>query len=146
MENAIEPPQEPTPQVNLAQLEIEKTNAEKLLAEYLEIKGKLDKKAASEWDNKSYLKMTELGRQADAYLMEKQYKPASERYNQARGLAEELNGRADAALQRLIREGNQALDDGDGARRLERFPGRRPRMGLGLQRRLRAGRRAVRAA
>ncbi|MEX1347479.1 MAG: hypothetical protein AB1Z31_07120 [Desulfobacterales bacterium] len=115
VEKTIEPTPEPTPQLDPAPLKIEKTNAEKKLAEYLEIKGELDKKAASEWDKISYLKMTELGRQADAYLMEKQYKPASERYNQARGLAEELNGRADAALQRLIREGNQALDDGNGS-------------------------------
>ena len=115
VEKTIEPPPEKAPQVDAAQLEIEKTNAEKKLAEYLEIKGELDKKAASEWDKTSYLKITEIGRQADAYLMEEQYKPASERYAQARGLAEELTGRADAALQRLIKEGSQALDDGDGS-------------------------------
>ncbi len=115
VEKTIGSPPVPTPQVNAAQLEIEKTNAEKKLAEYLEIKRELDKMAASEWDKTSYLKMTDLGRQADAYLMAEQYKPASERYDQARGLAEELTGRADAALQRLIKEGNQALDDGDGS-------------------------------
>jgi hypothetical protein len=115
VEKNIEPPPEPTPQVDAARLEIEKTNAEKKLAEYLEIKGELDKKAASEWDEKTYLKMTELGRQADAFYMEKQYIPASELYDQAGGLAQELTGRSDAARQRLMREGNQALDDGDGS-------------------------------
>jgi hypothetical protein len=115
VEKTIEPAPEPTPQLDPARLENEKINAETKLAEYLEIKSELDQKAALEWDKTSYLKITELGQQADAYLMEKQYKPASERYDQARGLAEELTGRADAALQRLIKEGNQALDNGDGS-------------------------------
>jgi tetratricopeptide (TPR) repeat protein len=114
VENRIEPPQGQPPDVDPAQLELEKTNAEQKLAEYLEAKDELDQKAASEWAAETYLEMTELGRQADAHFMEKQYKPASEIYDRARGLAGELIGRADAALLRLLTEGNRALDDGDG--------------------------------
>ncbi len=91
----IEPPKEPPPDVDPARLGIEKTNAEQKLAEYLEAKGKLDQKAASEWGGETYLKMAELGRQADARFMEKQYAPASELYNRAKGLAGELAGRVD---------------------------------------------------
>jgi hypothetical protein len=115
VEKTIEPPQEPTPQVDAAQLEIEKTNAEKKLAEYLEAKGKLDQLAVAEWGGDAYLAMIELGRQADTFYMEKQYNSASERYGQAGGLVQELAGQSDAARQRLIKEGNQALDDGDGS-------------------------------
>jgi len=111
----IEPPQEPTPPVDADQLEIEKTNAEKKLAEYLEAKGKLDQLSVSEWGDDTYLAMIELGRQGDTFYMERQYNPASERYAQAMGLAQELTGRTDTVLQRLIRQGNQALDDGDGS-------------------------------
>ncbi len=113
-ESTIEPLQEPPPDVDPAQLEMEKTNAEQKLAEYLEAKSELDHKAASEWEDDTYLEMTELGRQADAYFMAKQYPPASELYERARGLAGELTGRADATLRRLLTDGSQALDDGDG--------------------------------
>jgi len=121
VEKNIEPPPEPTPQVDAAQLEIEKANAEKKLAEYLEVKGKLDQLAVSEWGGDTYLSMIELGRQADAFYMEKQYIPAAERYGQAGGLAQELTGRSDAARQQLMREGNQALDDGDGTLARRKF-------------------------
>jgi tetratricopeptide (TPR) repeat protein len=112
--NTIEPPQGPPPDVDPARLEMEKTNAEQKLTEYLEAKGELDHKAASEWEDDTYLEMTKLGRQADVHFMEKRYHAASELYERARGLAGELTGRADATLQRLLTEGNQALDDGDG--------------------------------
>ena len=112
--NTIEPPQGPPPDVVPARLEMEKTNAEQKLTEYLEAKGELDHKAASEWEDDTYLEMTKLGRQADVHFMEKRYHAASELYERARGLAGELTGRADATLQRLLTEGNQALDDGDG--------------------------------
>jgi hypothetical protein len=113
-ESTIEPPQESPPVVDPAQLEVEKTNAEQKLAEYLEAKAKLDHKAASEWEDDTYLEMTELGRQADAHFMENQYHPASELYERAGGLAAELAGRTDATLQRLLTGGNQALEAGDG--------------------------------
>ena len=113
-ENTIEPPQGPPPDADPAQLEMEKTHAEQKLAEYLEAKGELDHKAASEWEEDTYLEMAELGRQADAHFMAKQYSPASELYERARGLAGEMIGRADAALHRLLTEGNQALEAGDG--------------------------------
>ena len=113
-ENTIEPSQEPPPNADPAQLEMEKTHAEQKLAGYLEAKGELDHKAASEWEDDTYLEMTKLARQADAHFLEKRYNPASELYERARGLAGELTGRADATLRRLLTDGSQALDDGDG--------------------------------
>ena len=113
-ENAIAPPQPPPSDADPAKLEMEKANAEQKLAEYLAVKERLDQKSASEWGEETYREMTELGRQADARFIEKQYTLASEIYDRARGLAAELIGGADAALQRLLTEGTQALDEGDG--------------------------------
>jgi tetratricopeptide (TPR) repeat protein len=100
--------------VNPAQLQYEKTEAEQKLAEYLAAKGKLDQIAVFEWGGDTYLAMIDRARQADDRYKEKKYDPASELYSQASKLAIELTGRADAARQRLITEGNQALDNGDG--------------------------------
>jgi len=113
-EKTIEPPPEPPPGADSAQLELEKTGAEQNLAKYLEAKGELDQIAASEWGEESYLEMTELGRQADARFMEKQYAPASELYNRATILAAELADRTMDAFGRLLAEGQKALDDGNG--------------------------------
>ena len=114
-EITIEPPQEPAPKVDLAQLERQKTEAEQELANYLEAKDDLDQIAVSEWGGDSYLAMIELGRQADAHFKERRYNSASDLYGRASKLAVELTGRADAARLRLITEGNQALDEGDGS-------------------------------
>jgi len=113
-EDTIKAATESPPQVDSARLASEKTNAEQKLAEYLEVKSELDQKAASEWEEETYLKMAELGRQADVHFMENQYNLASDLYDQARSLAEALIGRTDAALDRLLIEGNQALDEGNG--------------------------------
>ena len=102
------------PQLDSAQLESEKSNAEQKLAEYLEAKGELDQKAASEWGKETYLKMAELGRQADVHFMENQYDLAAGLYDQARNLAAVLSGQAGAAFDRLLLAGNQALVEGDG--------------------------------
>jgi len=114
-ENTIEQPQEPPADVDTAELQMEKANAEQKLANYLAAKGELDQKAASEWAEETYLEVTELGRQADAHFMQKQFHPASELYDRASSLAAELTGRADAARQGLLIEGGKALDEGDGA-------------------------------
>ena len=114
-ETTIEPPQEPAPKVDPAQLEIEKSEAEQKLAEYLATRRKLDQIAVSEWGGDTHLTMLELARQADVHYKEKKYHPASELYGRAGKLAVELTGRADATRQRLITEGNQALDNGDGS-------------------------------
>ena len=113
-EDTIEPPQPPPPEIDPAKQKAEKAIAEQNLATYLEAKAELDRKAAAEWAQESYLVITEMGRQADGHLLENQYQLASELYDQARRLAEELTGRDDAALQRLLIEGSAALDDGDG--------------------------------
>jgi eukaryotic-like serine/threonine-protein kinase len=114
-ENSIEPPQEARPEVDPARLEMEKTTAEQKLAEYLEAKGELDHKAASEWEKEAYLEITELERQADDHFKKNQYNQASELYVRAHNLAVELIGRAGPALDRLLAEGHRALDEGDGS-------------------------------
>ena len=93
LEKPTEPVTKPPQAVDSARLELEKTTAEQKLAEYLEVKGELDNKAASQWGEESYLEMTALGRQADARFMEKQYVPAAELYSRAISLAGKLADR-----------------------------------------------------
>jgi hypothetical protein len=113
-ENNIDPLQKPPTEVAPAQLAADKTHAEQKLGQYLAARHELDQKAVSEWGGDLYLKMTELGRQADARFMKDQYNMAATLYKSASNLAGELSGQADTALQRLLSEGNQALDGGDG--------------------------------
>ena len=120
-EKAIETAPEPPPEVDPAQLEMEKATAEQKLAEYLEAKGELDHKAASEWEKEAYLEIIELERQADDHFKENQYHQASELYVRAHSLAAELIGRADPTLDRLLIEGQRALDEGDGNLARHRF-------------------------
>ena len=114
-EDRIDTATEQPPEIDQAQLESEKARAEQKLAEYLAAKTALDQMAAAEWGAEDYLKMAELGRQADAQFMENQYNLASDLYDQATSLATDLTGRTDAVLERLKIEGSRALDSGNGA-------------------------------
>ena len=113
-EDRIEPATEPPSEIDRAQLEAQKVSAEQKLADYLAAKNALDQMAAAEWGAETYLKMAELGRQADAQFMDNQYGMASDLYDQATSLATDLAGRTDVALEQLKIEGNRALDSGNG--------------------------------
>jgi hypothetical protein len=113
-QDRIETATGPPPEIDRAQLEVQKASAEQKLADYLAAKNALDQMAAAEWGAETYLKMAELGRQADARFMDNQYRMASDLYDQATSLATDMTGRTEAALERLKMEGNRALDSGNG--------------------------------
>ena len=104
----------PTPPMEADQLTAEKQNAETKLAAYLEAKDQLDRKGASEWGGDQYATMVQLGQEADTLFMDQNYRVASEKYDQATDFAEELGGQTESALNRLLEEGQLALDTGDG--------------------------------
>ena len=109
------PPAASLPAVDPAQLALNKAKAEQRLAEFLEIKKVLDRKAASAWGAAAYAEMSGLAHQADAHLLHQEYIPAAEKYGRATALAGQLNDRTADALQRLLAEGQDALEEGQAA-------------------------------
>ncbi|NNL78074.1 MAG: hypothetical protein HKO68_17215, partial [Desulfobacterales bacterium] len=97
------------------QLAADKQNAEFKLSEFLEVKDQLDQKGVAQWGGKLYAEMVQFGQEADALFMDQQYSVASDKYDQAIGLAEKLASQTAEALQRLLEEGRAALVAGDGS-------------------------------
>ncbi len=104
----------PPPAVDPAQLALDKGKADQKLAEFIEIKEVLDRKAASAWGAAAYAEMSGLAREADTHLMHEEFLPAADKYEQATALAGRLNDRTADALQRLLAEGQDALNQGQG--------------------------------
>jgi tetratricopeptide (TPR) repeat protein len=111
----------PAPAVDPAQLALNKVKAEQKLAEFLEIKEVLDRKAASAWAASAYAEMSELAREADTHLIHEEYLPAADKYEQATALAGRLNDRTADALHRLLAEGQEALNQGMGTLAQSKF-------------------------
>jgi len=108
-------------EVDAARLAADKETAEQRLADFVEKKGALERQGGAEWGDPGYLEMTRLGQEADSLFIEKEYLAASEKYARAAVLAGELAGRADAALNRLLEEGQTALRRGDGSVARQKF-------------------------
>jgi hypothetical protein len=92
----------------------EKRKAEIELAAFLKLKKALEEKGASEWGGDKYEEMINLSREADTLLMDNASLAAAEKYSQARKKAAELADNAEAVFQKLIKEGQKALENGEG--------------------------------
>ena len=118
----IEPPKEPPPAtVAPAQAAEDKQIAEQGLGDFLKLKNELEGKGASKWDDPTFGAMTSLGEKADTLFMQADYPSAAETYAQATKLAGELLARSAAVLQRLLEEGQMALEQGDGTLAQQKF-------------------------
>ncbi len=115
------PPDSPPPPADAARVALNKEKAEQKLAEYLKIKENLDRKAASVWGAEAYVLMTGLAREADTHLVHEEYLPAADKYERAAATALQLTGRTADALHRLIEEGRNALNEGNGATAQSKF-------------------------
>ncbi len=93
----------------------EKRLAEEKLADFLQAKSDLDSKGAADWGNEAYAAVNDAARQADALLIEGEFKRAAEGYDRAIDLARRLAGSTGAALQQLLEDGQAALSNGNGA-------------------------------
>ena len=114
--SAAAPPSEaPPPAADPEKLALDKQAAEQKLAEFLEVKNELENRGVLEWGGKFYTEMIEIGGRADSLLIEKSYQPASAEYARATFIGRQLAGQADAALQLMLDEGRNALDNGNGA-------------------------------
>ena len=113
---AVTQPEVPaSPIVDPEKLALDKQSAEEKLAEYLATINELDGIGAAEWGGNSYTEMTEIGRQADSFFIDKAYTPASAEYDRATDIGRQLADQADEALQRMLAEGRIALTEGKGA-------------------------------
>jgi Flp pilus assembly protein TadD len=114
---AAEPPQPADP----ARLAADKAAAERKLAEFLEAKKNLDRTGASVWGAAAYAEMDGLAQEADTHFMHEEYASAAGRYDQATAIASQLNDRTAEALQQLLVEGRNALDQGRGTQAQDKF-------------------------
>ena len=112
---------QPIPEAEAEQLAREKETAEQRLAELLAARKNLDDKGVADWGEASYTEMIKLGEAADSAFVNKEYKTAAKQYVQATAIAEDLAGRSDEVLVRLLEEGQTALDAGDGPLAQQKF-------------------------
>jgi len=104
-----------------AQLALEKERAEQKLSDFLLAKKALDEKGGGEWGGDLYAGMVQLGQEADAHVMARDYASAVDRYEEALAKADQLENQTEAALGRLLEEGRLALAGGDGKRAQHSF-------------------------
>jgi serine/threonine protein kinase len=104
-----------------AQTAQQRQAAEQKLAEYTELKNELDHRGAEQWGGEAYVGIRETARQADTLLMDQAYPLATEKYSEAIAGAGALKDQAGEALERLLQEGQTALDQGDGPLAQEKF-------------------------
>jgi len=122
--NPVSPPPAPPPeQTNDASPAAQQKEqaAEAKLAEFLQTRKALVAKGAAAWGGESYERMERLARSADALFVEKEFGSAAEQYEQALAAADVLRLQTGAALQRLLDEGTQALEQGRGEQALSHF-------------------------
>ncbi len=103
------------------QLAKEKESAEQKLADFLHEKKELDEKGGKEWGGGLYAGMIQLGQEADALFINKEYSSASNKYEEALTKANELANQTDDVLTRLMEEGRIALTEGAAERAQQNF-------------------------
>jgi tetratricopeptide (TPR) repeat protein len=99
----------------------EKQEAEQKLADFLLVKNEMDARGVAEWGGALYEKVGELSDAADAFLINGQFRAASESYAEALRLLKGLRARSGDALSRLLDEGARALEEGEGSRAEQLF-------------------------
>ena len=104
-----------------ATITAEKEAAEKNLAEFLKLKQDLEAKAVSQWGGETYREMTRLAGEADRFLLENAYEAAAAGYIAAAANARILIGQIESVLERLLAEGQAAMDQGDGEEAQQKF-------------------------
>lgn len=114
---------EPMPQTTSdpARLAAEKAEADEKLAAFMQLKQELEAKGVASWGAETYREMSLLADEADRFLIENQYAPATEKYSAATAKAQELVSRIEPVLKQLIAEGQTALEAGNGDLAEEKF-------------------------
>ena len=109
------------PEVETDQVAREKETAHQKLADFLVAKETLEGQGVADWGEPSYIEMIKSGEAADSAFMNKDYKVAAEQYIRATSMAEDLAGRSDEALIRMLDDREAALDAGEGVQAQSKF-------------------------
>ncbi len=121
-EKAIEAPEAlPETAPDPAKIAAEKREAEKKLAEFMQLKQELDAKGVSQWGNQVYVEMIQLSEEADRLLLENDYAAAAEKYAAAAASAQTLVDQIEPVLKQLLAEGQTALDEGNAELSQQKF-------------------------
>jgi hypothetical protein len=117
-QKAVIPPPETEDPTKLA---VAKQTAEQKMGEFLNLKNELDNKGAAQWGGARYTEMIAVAKRGDQFLLDQAYGSATHHYSTAIAEANTLADQSDEVLEKLLEQGHQALDEGDGARALENF-------------------------
>ena len=104
-----------------AKIAAEKKEAEKKLAEFMQLIQELDAKGVSQWGNQAYVEMIQLSEEADRLLLESDYAAAAIKYAAAAASAQTLVNQIEPVLKQLLAEGQTALDEGNGELSQQKF-------------------------
>ena len=104
-----------------AKIAAEKKEAEKKLAEFMQLIQELDAKGVSQWGNQAYVEMIQLSEEADRLLLESDYAAAAVKYAAAAASAQTLVDQIEPVLKQLLAEGQMALDEGNGELSQQKF-------------------------
>ena len=107
--------------IDTAKLELEKETAEKELATLLKLKNEIDDKDGSFWGGEEYKTMTTLSQEGDRLLMDRSFAAAAEKYAQAADKAKTMIDNTGTVFQKLIEEGQEALENGDSVIAQQKF-------------------------
>ena len=98
-----------------------KKEADKKLAEFMQLKQELEAKGVSQWGNETYREMSLFADEADRLLIENQYATATAKYAAAAAKAQDLVNQIEPVMKQLLAEGRDALADGNGELAEEKF-------------------------
>lgn len=107
--------------VDTAGIKLEKETADNELAKFLKLKKEIEEKEGSLWGGKEYEDMITLGQEGDRMLVDRSFAAAAEKYAQAAHKANELINNTGTVFQKLMEEGQRALENGDSVIAQQKF-------------------------
>ena len=117
----VEPSIKSVQTVDTAKLELEKETADKQLATLLKLKKEIDDKEGYVWGGKEYEAMTSLGQEGDRLLIDRSFALAAIKYEHAANKAKALIENSGTVFQKLVEEGQKALESGDSVIAQQKF-------------------------
>ncbi len=107
--------------VETAKLKLEKETADKELATLLKLKKEIEEKDGSVWGGEEYEAMIALSQEGDRLLIGRSFAAAAEKYALAANKAKALINDTGTVFQKLMEEGQRALESGDSDIAQQRF-------------------------